>query len=99
MIKYVIKVTYLEGAHKGKEFYLDKDGYVIGNLEYVWQDGSYTEKACKAACTRKTKKNISANRFELLERARREKDGKTNSKYMLNDLQSFEPFAIETVDK
>lgn len=98
MTKYVIKVTYLEGQHAGATYYLNKGGYVISNLDYVWQDDSYTERACKAVCTRKTKENKSEHEFELSKRNRLIAAGKTVSPYMLYELQSFEPFAVETVD-
>ena len=99
MKKYVIKVTYLEGTHKGKEYFLNKGGYVISNLDYVWQDSSYTLSACKAVCTRKEKANTANGIFEKRERERRIAEGKTVSKFQLYDMKKFEPYEIETVDR
>ena len=98
MTKYVIKVTYLEGTHKGKEYFLNKGGYVIDNLDYVWQDSSYTLPACKAVCTRMEKRQTADHNFEKLQRSRRIAEGKPVSPYLIYELKSFEPFAIETVD-
>jgi hypothetical protein len=99
MKKYIIKVTYLEGAHEGKSYFLNKDGYVVDNLDYVWQDCSYTLSACKAVCTRKEKTNTAEAIFEKRERERRISEGKTVSKYPLYTMCSYEPYEIETVDK
>lgn len=98
MTKYVVKVTYLEGNHKGESYFLNKGGFVIPNLEYVWQDSSYTERACKAACTRLKKNNDLNRRLELQDRARMIENGRAVSPYMIYWLASYEPFAIETVD-
>ena len=99
MTKYVIKVTYLEGNHKGKEYFLDKGGYVIDNLDYVWQDSSYTLTACKAVCTRKEKSNTTEAIFEKMQRKRKIAEGKTVNPYPIYEMQKYEPYAIETVDK
>lgn len=99
MTKYIIKVTYLEGQHAGKEYYLGKGGYVCPNLEYVWQNDSYTLPTCKSVCKRYTMQNEINNRVEKREREYRIAQGKPVSPYMIYDLQKFEPFAIETVDR
>ena len=99
MKKYIIKITYLEGLHKGKEYFLNKDGYVIDKLNCVWQDSSYTLSGCKAACTRKEKTNTAEVIFEKRQRERRVAEGKTVSKYPLYEMQKFEPYAIETIDR
>lgn len=99
MKKYVIKVTYLEGIHKGEEYFLDKGGYVVSNLENVWQDNSYTLRGCKTACTRMEKVHTPEVIFERRQRERRIAEGKLVSKYPLYEMQSFEPFEIETVDR
>lgn len=98
MIKYVIKATYLEGEHKGKEYFLAKGGYVISNLDYVLQDSSYTLSNCKTICKRKEKTNTAEVIFEKRQRERRIAEGKTVSKYPIYEMQKFEPYAIETVD-
>jgi len=99
MTKYVIKATYLEGEHQGKEYFINKDGYIIDNLDYVWQDNSYTLSACKAVCTRKEKQNTAEVIVEKRERERRIAEGKTVSKYPLYIMTKYEPYAIETVDR
>lgn len=99
MTKYIIKATYLEGTHKGKEHFLCKGGYVIDNLDYVWQDSSYTLSACKAVCTRMEKTNAAEAIFEKKQRERRIAEGKNVSKYPIYVMTKFEPYAIETVDR
>ena len=99
MIKYIIKVTYLEGKHVGKEYFLNKQGYVVEKLDYIWQDSAYDLRACKAVCTRKTKENIAEGIFEMRQRERRIIEGKPVSPFRLYDRQKYEPFAIETVDR
>lgn len=99
MTKYIIKVTYLEGEHEGTSYFLNKQGYVVDNLEYVWQDSSYTLTACKGACTRKEKEQTAEAIFEKRKRERMIAEGKTVSPRPLYELQKFEPFAIETVDQ
>jgi hypothetical protein len=99
MTKYIIKATYLEGDHAGREYYLDKQGYVVSNIESVWQDSSYTLSACKAVCTKKEKSNNAEVIFEKRERARKIAEGKTISRRPLYIMTRYEPFAIETVDR
>lgn len=100
MTKYIIKVTYLEGIHKGKEHFLNKGGYVVdGRTDSVWQEDSYTLSTCKAVCTRKYKENTAEAIFEKRERERRIAEGKTVSKYPLYEMCSYEPYPIETVDR
>lgn len=99
MTKYVIKATYLEGEHKGKEYFLNKGGYIIDNLDYVWQDSSYNLSACKAVCTRKEKRNTAEAIFEKRQRERKIAEGKTVSKYPIYEMMKYEPYAIETVDR
>jgi hypothetical protein len=99
MKKYIIKATYLEGIHVGKTYYLNKQGYVITNLDSVWQDSSYTLSSCKAVCTRKEKINTAEAIFEKRTRERRIAEGKTVSPYPLYVMQKYEPFEIETVDR
>ena len=99
MTMYIIKGTYLEGVHKGKVFYLNKGGYVV-DIQHnsVWKEDAYTEKGCKIACSRMTKNNEAENIAEKRVRAYRESKGLRVSPLMLYELQSFEPFAIETVN-
>lgn len=99
MKKYIIKVTYMEGIHEGTSYLLNKEGYVVSNPECVWQDSSYTLSGCKAACTKKEKVQTAEAIFEKRTRARRIAEGKPVSKYPLYEIQKFEPFEIETVDK
>lgn len=99
MTKYIVKTTYLDGIHAGKEYYLVKGGYVTDNLECVWQDMSYSLSACKAVCARYAKKNEIDVRIEKQDREYAIAHGKTVSKYPLYNLEKFEPFAIETVDR
>ena len=100
MTKYIIKTTYLEGIHKGKEHYLNKGGYVVDeHLDHIWQEDAYTLAACKAVCTRKEKRNIEDVTFEKRYRERRIAEGKTVSKYPVYALEKYEPYAIETVDR
>ena len=98
MTKYIVKLTITEGDHAGKIHYLDKRGYVRNNLDYIWQEDSYTLAGCKAACTRAEKKNTAEVIFERRERARRIAEGKPVSRYPLYEMTAYEPFAIETVD-
>lgn len=99
MKKYIIKVTYLEGIHKGETYLLNKGGYVVDNPEYVWQDSSYTLSACKAVCTRYKKMN---DRNVEIERRNREyaiSKSRTVSKYAIYIPKVYDPFEIETVDR
>lgn len=99
MTKYIIKTTYLEGIHEGKVHYLKKGGYVVSNLDYVWQDDSYTLATAKAVCARYTKSNELNVRLEKKDREYAIAHGRNVSKYPIYDLEKYEPFAIETVDR
>lgn len=94
MTRYLIKTTYLEGIHKGKEYYLEKGGYV-GDPKYAYMDNTYDEKACKMVCAKYSKSNKFNRDFEQRDRAERIAKGKTVSKYPIYYLESFEPFAVE----
>lgn len=98
MLKYIIKVTITEGEHAGEEYFLDKRGYVRERTDNIWQEDSYTLTACKAACTRKEKKNTAEVIFERRARARRIEEGKTVSKFPLYQMSTYVPYDIETVD-
>lgn len=98
MTKYIIKLTILEGENQGKEYFMDKQGYIRNNIDYIWQEDAYTLSACKASCTRKYKSNTAEVIFEKRDRARRITDGKTVSRYPIYEMTSYEPYAIETVD-
>ena len=100
MTKYIIKETITEGDHAGKEYFLDKKGYVRlkSELDYIWQEDSYTLTACKAACTRKEKRNTAEVMLERRERERRIAEGKPVSHYTIYEMTKYEPYAIETVD-
>lgn len=94
MGKFIIKVTYLEGEHAASEYFMIKGGYVTDHPESVSDDSAYTEKACKMICTKYANKNEREVRMETLERERREKDGKTNSKYRIYYPSKYEPYEI-----
>ena len=99
MTKYIVKTTYLDGIHAGKEFYLIKGGYVRDNLDYIRQEDSYSLSACKAVCARYAKNNEINVRIEKQDREYAIAHGKTVSKYPIYNLEKYEPFAIETVDR
>lgn len=101
MTKYIIKETIAEGDHAGKEYFLDKKGHVhlASELDYIWQEDSYTLTACKAACTRKEKNNTAEAIFERRQRARAIAEGKPVSRYPIYEMATYEPYAIETVDR
>lgn len=101
MAKYIIKETITEGDHAGKEYFLDKKGHVhlASELDYIWQEDSYTLTACKAACTRKEKNNTAEVIFERRQRARAIAEGKPVSRYPIYEMATYEPYAIETVDR
>ncbi len=99
MTKYIIKLTITEeGEHNGKVYFMDKQGYICNNLDYIWQEDAYTLTACKAACTRYEKKNTAEVFFERRERARRIAEGKTDSRYPIYEMTTYTPYAIETVN-
>jgi len=99
MKKYIIKVTYLEGEHAGKSYFLMKGGYVVSNIEYVWKADSYTLPVCKAVCTRIKKANDLNVNIERRDREYAIAKGRTVSKYPIYTPEAYEPFEIETVDK
>ena len=98
MKAYVVKVTYLEGIHEGKTYYLDRRGYVRENLVGIWKEDTYTLRGCKIACTRKTKENDFEVNFEMRDRSQKLAAGKNVSKYPIYILSKYEPFEVETVD-
>lgn len=98
MKKYIIKVTYLEGIHAGKEYYLNKQGFVVDNFGSIWQDSSYTERGCKTACAKLEKNNNAEAAAEKAEREWNIAAGRKVSNYPIYVRSKYEPFAIETVD-
>ena len=98
MTKYIIKTPYLEGPHAGKEHYVIKGGYVVCNLDNIWQSDSYTLGTCKAVCKRYAMNNEIANRIEKRDREYAAAKGRSVVPYMIHYLQSYTPVEIETVD-
>ncbi len=96
MTKYIIKVTYTEGIHKGKVFYLDKNGYVREHTDTIWSEDAYTLPACKAACTRKYKSNTAEAACEKAIRKNAISNNRLVSKYPLYEMKDYEPFPVET---
>lgn len=99
MKKYIIKVTYLEGIHEGKTHHLGKGGYIVTNLDFVWQEDSYTLSTCKSVCTRLENQNNRLAEAEKRERAYNAAKGRHVSKYPIYIVSKYEPFMIETVDR
>ena len=94
MGKFIIKVTYLEGHHAGRVYFMEKGGYVCVDPERVHEDNAYTEKACKMVCTKYAKNNERDVRCETANREQRERVGKTNSKYRIYYPCKYEPYEV-----
>lgn len=65
MLRYIIKVTYLDGPHAGKVYFLRKGGYVTEEDSIHWEDTTYkTEGICQRVCNHMTKVNDEDYEFE-----------------------------------
>lgn len=79
MARFIIKGTY---EQSGREFYLDKDGYVVDNFKYLREHECYsTARAAKMVATKKTKANAEqADYYDRCNEAR-VKNGKEPRNY------------------
>ena len=59
MERYLIKVTYLEGTHKGKTYLMQKGGYITDSGCYQWDETTYANKAmAERRCKQLDKENV-----------------------------------------
>ena len=95
MVRYLIKVTYLEGEHEGKTYLLRKGGYVTDENNLEWEDTTYARKKfaqkwCKELEYR-NRLDRDIERRDEQERIRR--GGKPNSFYIYH-YERYEPVAV-----
>lgn len=96
MKRYLIKVTYLEGEHKGKSYLLRKGGYVTekGNVE--WEDTTYSSyKRALWQCNRLEQQNELNIRIERRDRQYAIQMGRKFRDYNIYELESYEPYEVE----
>ena len=98
MKRYLIKVTYLEGQHKGESYLLRKGGYVTEEHDYQWDDTTYATKGiAQRVCNQKAKENKFDRDFEreqeriAILRGRR----KEPKAWYIHELESYEPYETE----
>lgn len=93
-VRYLIKGTYLTGAHEGETFLLRKGGYVTDETRYEWEDTTYKTYAIAARqCDRLEKQNEADYRFYQIENQRRIAKG--YKPMYCPELEVYEPYAIE----
>lgn len=88
---YILKGTYTES---GREFFLDKDGYVVNNIQYLRAHECYSSiKGAKIAATRKTKTNAELVAYDKARNERRAAKGLEPFKAF--NACVYEPYALE----
>lgn len=95
MTRYIIKATYLEGRHKGKEYYLIKGGYIVDKNSHILESETYDLPRCKATCKRYETTNKQNVKIEKQNREWKLSQGK---KLVYSEpihvLMKYEPYTI-----
>ena len=95
MKRFLIKVTYLSGRHKGKSFLLKKGGYVAGENEHVCESDTYkTETIAKRICTLYTNNNQRDYLDERRYNDYRISKGYESKEFFIHELESYEPYEL-----
>lgn len=95
-MRYLIKVTYMEGRHAGESYLMRKGGYVTDETEYHGNDDTYkTENIARSICRRLYKENESSRRAERRIMERRAKEGNPLPRnWFIYNKQTFEPYPV-----
>lgn len=95
MSRYLIKMTYLEGRHKGATYFLKKGGYVVGNQKYFLYSDTYNdERTVKSVCTKMRKNNELNREIERKDNDCRIAKGMEGKKYFMYNRCSYEPYEL-----
>ncbi len=99
MKQYFIKVTYLEGPHSGKTYYLRKGGYVVDLNKDHFADATYKTKGiANRECERLRRKNevnVNCERQDNECNIKRGKPGKIQFIYVNT---AYEPYAVTVIN-
>lgn len=95
MKRFLIKVTYLTGRHKGKSYLLKKGGYVYGEGEFVLAENTYASEAiAKRVCTMYTNNNERDYTSERKYNDYRISKGHKGKDWFIYELESYEPYEL-----
>lgn len=96
MQRYLIKVTYLEGKHKGESYLMRKGGYVTDTSDIQWEDTTYA--SCSRAlrqCRRLASENALNVKIERQDRQYAIQKGRKIHDWNIYELESYEPYEVE----
>ena len=98
MTRYLIKVTYTEGEHRGTSYLLRKGGYVTDNDRIQWEDTTYkSEGIARRVCQNLCDANELARRCERIDEEIRIKRGGKPKKWHIYDSATYEPYPVEVI--
>lgn len=98
MTRYLIKVTYTEGEHKGTSYLLRKSGYVTDDNSIQWEDTTYkTEGIARRVCKRLYADNELSRKCERMDEQIRIKRGGKPKDWYIYESQTYEPYPVEVV--
>ncbi len=93
---YIIKVTYLDGRHKGKSYLMKKGGYITENYYHHFESDIYkTLGTAKSVCTRLFNNNERNRRIEDRDREYALAKGREVHDWYIYEHESYEPYEIE----
>lgn len=96
MTRYLIKITYLEGSHKGESYLRRRGGWVTDETDYQWTDTTYaTIGIAKSVCTRLFRDNELSRKIERQNEAFRITQGKPARGWYIYESCSYEPYPVE----
>lgn len=99
MIRYLIKVTYTEGIHKGESYLLRKGGYVTDEDRIEWEDTTYkSEGICRRACKHLFEENELSRKCERMDEQIRMKRGGDPKNFYIYESATYEPYPVEAVE-
>lgn len=93
---YVIKVTYMDGIHKGESYLLGKGTKVMSGI--MWSDYCYKSIGiANRICKKWYEENELNKRIERENEKRRTAKGGEPKKWYIYESETYEPFEVEMV--
>lgn len=96
MKRFLIKVTYLDGLHKGEWYLMRKGGYVTQlDCPHFESETYATEAIVKRVCTRLYNNNELNRKLEDRDREYAKQKGREVHEWHIYEHESYEPYEIE----
>lgn len=96
MTRYLIKITYLEGPHKGQSYLRRRGGYCTEAGDHQGKDTTYaTLGIARSVCKKLYENNELDRKIERQDEAARIKRGRPAKEWYIYESCSYEPYPVE----